>query len=165
MNSASAMKKKNAEKASTTPAAPNAPAPIPAFFADLLISALASSTSPRRRVEKSAIALCTSVPTVGSSFCGVTSADDTLWATGGSSFDGPAGSARLVSGIVPYGRRVRAPASPSSVLRGGRGQLVLDHVHDRGVGQRGDVAELAVLRDVAQQAAHDLARAGLRQLL
>src|SRR6478672_8814313 len=39
-----------------------------------------------------------------------------------------------------------------------------DQVHDRGVGERGDVADLAVLGDVAQQPAHDLARAGLGQL-
>ena len=51
------------------------------------------------------------------------------------------------------------------VLRRSRRQLLLDQVHDRGVGQRGDVAELPVLGDVPQQPAHDLAGAGLRQLL
>ena len=40
----------------------------------------------------------------------------------------------------------------------------LDAVDDRGVGERRRVAERFVLGDVAQQAAHDLARAGLRQL-
>src|SRR3712207_9443387 len=60
------MNRKNAENARTTPAAPNAPAPMPAFFADRLISVLASSTSPRIRVETSDIALCTSEPTEGS---------------------------------------------------------------------------------------------------
>ena len=44
-------------------------------------------------------------------------------------------------------------------------QVVLDQVHHRGVGQGGDVAELAVLGDVAEQPAHDLAGAGLGQLL
>ena len=39
-----------------------------------------------------------------------------------------------------------------------------DQVHHRRVGQRGDVAELAVLGDVPQQAAHDLAGPGLGQL-
>src|SRR5262245_23147389 len=37
-----------------------------------------------------------------------------------------------------------------------------DHV---GVAQRGDVAQLAALADVAQQAAHDLPRARLRQVV
>src|SRR3712207_7594138 len=60
------MNRKNAEKARTTPAAPNAPAPMPAFLAERLISVLASSTSPRISVETSAIALCTSEPTEGS---------------------------------------------------------------------------------------------------
>ena len=40
-----------------------------------------------------------------------------------------------------------------------------DQVHHRRVGERGDVADLAVLGDVAQQPAHDLARPGLGQLL
>jgi hypothetical protein len=88
MNSASAMKKKNAENARTTPAAPNAPAPIPAFLADLLISVLASSTSPRISVETSAMALCTSVPTEGSAGAAGTTVvvvvrpTDAEWATG-----------------------------------------------------------------------------------
>jgi hypothetical protein len=77
--------RKMPEKASSTPAAPNAPAPIPAFFADLPTSALASSISLRISVETSAMALCTSAPTEGSSappgrpWDGV---DDALWATG-----------------------------------------------------------------------------------
>jgi hypothetical protein len=41
----------------------------------------------------------------------------------------------------------------------------LELLHDRGVAQGGDVAELAALGDVAQQAAHDLARAGLGQVV
>ena len=83
-NSATAMKKKNAENARTTPAAPNAPAPMPAFLADLPISALASSTSARISVDTSAIALCTSVPMEGSVVPAdpVRGAGDTLWATG-----------------------------------------------------------------------------------
>ena len=40
------------------------------------------------------------------------------------------------------------------------GQPLLDQVHHRRVGQRGHVADLAVLGDVAQQPAHDLARSG-----
>src|SRR3954447_21224885 len=43
--------------------------------------------------------------------------------------------------------------------------LALELLHHVGVAQRGDVTELAALRDVAQQAAHDLARAGLRQVV
>src|SRR5829696_7000476 len=60
------MPKKKPEKASTTPAAPKAPAPIPPFLADFAISVFASSTSARISVETSAIALCTSVPREGS---------------------------------------------------------------------------------------------------
>src|SRR5215218_8556284 len=43
--------------------------------------------------------------------------------------------------------------------------LALELLHDVGVAQRGDVAELAALGDVAQQPAHDLARAGLGQVV
>src|SRR4051794_17788699 len=146
---------------------------MPAFFADVLISVLASSISARTSVDMSAIALCTSVPMEGSSVP-VGRLDAALWATAGSS---------LIDGgldmIVPDARRWRAPRSgeaewpgsdtaprPLHSILGGRArQLLLDQVHDRGVGERGDVAHLAVLRDVAQQPPHDLARAGLGQLL
>src|SRR5919107_1320728 len=43
--------------------------------------------------------------------------------------------------------------------------LALELLHHVGVAQRGDVAELLALGDVAQQAAHDLARAGLGQVV
>src|SRR4051812_17021666 len=43
--------------------------------------------------------------------------------------------------------------------------LALELLHDVGVAQRRDVAELAALGDVAQQAAHDLARACLGQVV
>src|SRR5512133_2580091 len=43
--------------------------------------------------------------------------------------------------------------------------LALELRHHVGVAQRGDVTQLAALGDVAQQAAHDLARAGLRQVV
>src|SRR5688572_2416172 len=89
MNSARAMPKKKPEKARTTPAAPNAPAPIPAFFADLLTSVLASSTSARISVDMSAIALYTSEPTDGSAGAAGTTVvvvvvrpTDAEWATG-----------------------------------------------------------------------------------
>src|ERR687898_297469 len=44
------------------------------------------------------------------------------------------------------------------------GQTFADQVHDRRVGERGHVTEVPLLRHVAQQPAHDLARASLRQL-
>src|SRR5829696_3407453 len=167
------MPKKKPEKAMTTPAAPKAPAPIPAFLADLPTSALASSTSARISVDRSAIALWTSVPTDGSSPAAVRTAGaalgalDTLWATGGSSCRcaRARGSMVLVRGMVPHDAGPRAAGLSRSVLRGGGGQLVLDHVHHRRVGQRRHVAELAVLGDVPQQPPHDLAGPGLRQLL
>src|ERR687889_2272944 len=160
------MNRKTVETPSTTPAAPNAPAPMPAFFADLPTSALASSISLRTSVEMSAIALCTRVPTEGSSGPAVASrgAGDTLWATGAPPSIGSAGqrnrAASLPRALGPPARR-----GPGSVLRGSGGQLLLDQVHHRRVGQRGDVAELAVLGDVAEEPPHDLARAGLGQLL
>src|ERR687890_1857223 len=43
--------------------------------------------------------------------------------------------------------------------------LALELLHHVGVAQRGDVAELLALGDVAQQAAHDLARPRLRQVV
>src|SRR4051812_50031147 len=43
--------------------------------------------------------------------------------------------------------------------------LALELLHHVGVAQRRDVTELAALRDVAQQAAHDLAGAGLGQIV
>src|ERR671915_521732 len=100
--------------AASTPAAPNSPMLIPAFFADRPISALASSISLRTSVETSAIALWTRVPTDGSSGPGTRTAGDvvpgartagdvldaleTLWATGGSSFDGTCWSGDVLTG-------------------------------------------------------------------
>ena len=52
------------------------------------------------------------------------------------------------------------PRPSADVLVGRVGQLLADQVHDRGVGERRDVAELAVLGHVAQQPAHDLAASG-----
>src|SRR4051812_17605277 len=43
--------------------------------------------------------------------------------------------------------------------------LALELLHDVRVAQRGDVAQLAALGDVAQQPAHDLARARLRKVV
>src|SRR5438270_4838427 len=43
--------------------------------------------------------------------------------------------------------------------------LALELVHHVGIAQRRDVAHGAPLGDVAQQPAHDLARAGLRQVV
>src|SRR5829696_5916687 len=158
-NSARAIPKKKNEKASTTPAAPNAPAPMPAFLADVPTSAFASSTSARIRVESSAMALWTSVPTEGSSVWVLTSswADDTLWATGAPPSDGCAGSVLFADPAGQGNRaarrraarpdRVQGPRASlravggrgcSSVLRGRRRELVLDQVHHRRVGQRGD---------------------------
>src|SRR4051812_27506075 len=143
---------------------------MPAFFAERPSSLLASSTSLRIRVETSAIALCTSSPMEGS-WGPVARLDVALWATSGSSSVGGTNTM-----IVPDTASRRAPRSvkapcrappracegrgaggPFSVLGRGGGELLLDQLHDRGVGERGDVAQLAVLGDVAQQPPHDLA--------
>src|SRR4051812_4932670 len=62
----------------------------------------------------------------------------------------------------------RLPGAPWSTLVLGRGarraHLLVDRVDDGRVGEGRDVTELAVLGDVAQQPAHDLAAARLRQL-
>src|SRR3954469_25751658 len=116
------MKKKKAEKAITRAAAPNAPAPMPAFLADFPISALASSTSERTRVETSAMALWTRVPTEGSPAAVVVSrwAGDTLWATGGSSFGWLCLINRAGQGMVPHDGRSARPGplrGPAASLR------------------------------------------------
>src|SRR3954467_12405610 len=98
------MPKKNPEKATTTPATPNDPAPMPARFADRPISDLASSTSLRMSVDTSAIALWTRAPTEGSSGRPVGRLDAEAGAPAGSSLvDGG------VDMIVPDARRSRAP--------------------------------------------------------
>src|SRR5512139_3581295 len=63
---------------------------------------------------------------------------------------------RLHTLVIGQGLLVAGPAG---------GHPLLDQRHHRGVGQRRDVADLAVLGHVAQQAAHDLAGPGLRELL
>src|SRR3978361_2347428 len=91
MNSASAMKKKMAAKASMTPAAANAAAPMPPRLAEEVTSVLASSISERISVDMSAIALLASVPTEGSAGPAGEPASgvvETLWDTGGSSLIG-----------------------------------------------------------------------------
>src|SRR3954454_21309520 len=141
------MKRKTVDTPSRTPAAPNAPAPIPAFFADLLISALASSISARTNVDMSAMALCTRVPTEGSSAAVASCwACDTLWATGAPP------SERVLRRTAGQGNgAARRPAPPPRlplILRRSSRQLVLDQVHHRRVRQRRDVAQLPILRDV-----------------
>src|SRR4051794_14045299 len=174
------------EKNSSAAAAPKKPRPMPARLTESPISDLASSISPRTRVETSAMALCTSAPMEGSPAPAgrVSPAGDTLWATGAPpSFGCPSTSGwsralfqgkwcRTTGGNAPppppngvVGGPGGAPDHGRLVLRRRGRQLVLDHVHDRGVGQRRDVAELPVLRDVAQQTPHDLARSGLGELL
>ena len=79
-----------------------------------------------------------------------------------------------------YSRACRATTSPTSPGRSARrtvsaygrlvvvlavGDLALELRHDVRVAQRRDVAELAALGDVAQQAAHDLARARLGKVV
>src|SRR6185503_3045201 len=60
-----------------------------------------------------------------------------------------------------------AGAAPASVLAGGLalGHLLREEVHHGRVAQGGHVAERAALGHVAQEAAHDLARAGLGQVV
>src|SRR3954465_5936649 len=83
------MKKKMAAKASMTPAAAKAPAPMPPRLAEVVSSAFASSISERTSVDMSAIALCASVPTEGSAGPETRTAGEgvegggTLWGTHG----------------------------------------------------------------------------------
>ena len=63
--------------------------------------------------------------------------------------------------------RRRGPATSVSGCRSfglAVGEAGTDEFHDGGVPQGGDVADGAVFGDVAEQSAHDLARAGLGQL-
>src|SRR5687768_17152991 len=115
------MPKKKPEKARTTPAAPNAPAPTPAFLAERPTSALASSTSARTSVDRSDMALWTRVPTDGSSVPAAWMAGDvldaleTLWATGGSFFDGGAGQGN--GAVRRRAARPRVPRTDRRVVR------------------------------------------------
>src|SRR4051794_37570243 len=65
-------------------------------------------------------------------------------------------------------RRMTSRTSVSGVgallLVAALGDLLLELLHDRRIAQRRDVAQLAALGDVAQQPAHDLARARLGQV-
>src|SRR4051794_16846802 len=56
-------------------------------------------------------------------------------------------------------------AGAGSVLVGALalGEVVLDQVHHRRIGECGDVADLTLLCDVPEQPAHDLSGPGLRQ--
>ena len=82
--------------------------------------------------------------------------------TGWSSPPSPSPSASPTSCCATSCWPDESVAGPLSPRRRARAFLVLDQVHHRRVGQRGHVAHLAVLGDVLEQAAHDLAGAGLR---
>ena len=64
------------------------------------------------------------------------------------------GGALLVVGVLVALRRPRAVVASVGLAAV---DPLGDEVHHRGVGERGDVADLAVLGDVAEQPAHDLA--------
>ena len=66
-----------------------------------------------------------------------------------------------------YAGRCRPFRAPAALLlvRAARLDLLLQRAHHVGVAQRRDVAERAALGDVAQQPAHDLARARLGQVV
>src|SRR3954447_16139443 len=136
-------KKKNPAKASMTPAAAKAAAPIPPRLAETVTSVLASSISERIKVDMSAIALLARVPTeVSAGPVGRLATEDVekLWATGGSSLISAEGR-RGPPVIVPHDRRARrpgitspgepdGPAPPGASLPGARGS-------PRGVGEGG----------------------------
>src|SRR5687767_15525355 len=61
-------------------------------------------------------------------------------------------------------RRSQGRVLPGSGVAGVGGSAVLDLVHDRRVGERGRVAERALLGHVAEETPHDLAAPRLRQL-
>ena len=64
--------------------------------------------------------------------------------------------------LVPARADERRRLGGSVLALAGVDAPLRDQVHHRGVGEGGDVADLAVLGHVAQQPAHDLAGAGLR---
>src|SRR5688500_19384652 len=66
------------------------------------------------------------------------------------------------SSRVPHLYIRNIPYRTRSVVSGAG--LVPDRVHDAGVGKRGDVTEIALLRDITQQPAHDLSGARLGQV-
>src|SRR5581483_8817735 len=69
------------------------------------------------------------------------------------------------SSVIPAGNAQRFPLFLRlGLLRLLVGGSVLDLRDDRRVGEGGRVAERPLVRDVPQEAAHDLAAAGLRQL-
>src|SRR3954449_10969414 len=148
------MKKKIAAKASRTPAAAKAAAPIPPRLAETVTSVFASSISERISVDMSAMALLASVPTEGSAGPAGRPASgvvETLWATGGSSLIGAGWRAPPM--IVPHDRRARVPwphqASPRA-REGPSGDVaatgaVVD-VRDRSLaGRERDVGEQQVV--------------------
>src|SRR3954470_10658046 len=91
---------------------------MPAFFADVLISVLASSISARTSVDMSAIALCTSSPTDGS-WVPVARLDAALWATTGSLRSTVSDRDRAGYRPVP---RARPPAGPRRERGSGGGR-------------------------------------------
>src|SRR5215212_6967544 len=68
-------------------------------------------------------------------------------------------------GTGPSSRPRPDPSGPAARRRSALGGCALLDLLDHGrIGERGRVAELALLCDVAQQAAHDLSAPGLREL-
>src|SRR5664279_4749558 len=83
-----------------------------------------------------------------------TGAGTSAWpaaAMAGEAAPGPATAGALSS---------RLPKPKGTRLLLGRAAVVADHLDHAGIGQGGRVAQDPVLGDVAQEAAHDLARAG-----
>src|SRR5919197_3353447 len=81
------------------------------------------------------------------------------------------GGARLVAALAARQRKAASPISPtapasraSAVFALLRLRAGLDLLDDGRIGKRRRVAELALLRHVPEQAAHDLAAPRLRQL-
>src|SRR3569833_90788 len=170
--------------AAVTPATANRVLPSAALLASSFNSSLASSISDFTRCETFPVANLTSSPMDMSSSC-PSDRTSVIWTSpldggdpGGRTRDEDRRCQRLaLSGVTcrdyPYPRpcNMRGRALPAGcalshrVLLVGRcGQFVLDQIHDRAVGQRGHVAQRAVLGHVAEQPPHDLAGPRLGQL-
>src|SRR3954462_2717503 len=130
------------------PAAPNmAPATAP-FLAPWASSALARANSARTISEMSAVASATNWPSVRSSSIPPPLSPRTTVRRAEPT--GSGGFCTRRSGSSNSLGLDHDPRGSVGVGGGGGGQALGDQVHHRGVGQRGLVADLALLRDVAQ---------------
>src|SRR5436190_16832981 len=149
MPNAAATEKNSAPKYAMKPPPPRKPAPTPARLMSAASSAFASSISRLTRTERSRLTVATSSPR--------------LWSSTGR----PPGRTVCVMttpspGSVQGNRANLAPGSVLVVAAAALLHALVDRRHDRGVGECGDVTQLAMFGDISKQPPHDLAGPGLR---